>query len=384
MHPHRRVTATAGMVTVGLAVVLAVALIGQGAARQDDIRPEGESPAEGIILRGNDASTAVEGKDYEVVRQVPGRIGYQAEALLPDGAFVLRERFRVGAGFENLPDLVRVWDSRTGGNVGLPSPWGPQAQLHLTATGTDDVWVSWNERRGSGWARKALHFERRTADSTIHTAPRVPAARSPHFTGVMRPGGDGRLYFMTGDQPCNPYDCPHGGRRELWSFTPGRPGTTRLEGRGATEFAVSDRLLAYAVYDGESSAVRVRRLDGAPAHKADLPGCHLPTDEVNPSVLAADDVVLTGCGVVLDDRARVLADLDIVTDHDLRGVSDRRWVAYGRNVYDTRSGRLLQVARERRWEGRAVLMLRDRVFFPSGTAPPSTTRGTWTLARLAG
>ncbi|QIK66460.1 hypothetical protein G7072_08950 [Nocardioides sp. HDW12B] len=380
----RRVLAVVvGVVVVGLVAVLTAVLVGRGDASQDVARPAEQRPPRGLVLRGDDAATAVEGEDYVVLRQVPGRIGYQAEVLLPDGALVLQERFRTGPDFRDLPDLVRVWRPGTGDSIRLPTPWGPRARLHLTATGTDHVWVSWNERRGGRWVRSALRLDRRTGDTTTYVAPRVPRARSPHLMGVMRPGGDGRLYFMTGDQPCVPYDCPRVDRRELWSFEPGRAGSLRQEGEGATEFAVSDRLLAYAVYDGESSVVRVRRLDGDRVHEARLRECPLATDDVEPSVLAGDDVVLAGCGVVLDDRARVLARLEL-TDHDLRGVSDRRWVAYGRTVYDAASGRLLRVADERRWEDRAVLMQGDQVLFPSGTTPPSTTRGTWTLARLAG
>jgi hypothetical protein len=379
-----------GVVAVLVAILAVTVLVATGS---DDTRDRRASdapvdPPDDLVYRADDVATAVEGEDYEVLRLIPGHLAHRAELLLPDGSLLLFRSGRYDSEQNRtLPDTIQIWDPETGERESLPLRQVDKYDVpELAVTSTNDVWISWNPRDGAGYLRKTLHYDRRTGQSSVYTAPRVDQARSRHWMGHLRPGGDGRLYFMTGDPPCHDSECPAGERRELWSFDPERPDRVRKEGQGAVEFSVSDDLLAYITYDGNGTVIlRIRKLGGTRVHQATLDDCWLSDVwfySRSSAVLASDDAVLSGCGRVYDERARRLATFKFRDNHDLAGVSTRRWVAYGRTVFDTRSGRLLRLVGDRLWHDRGVVMSGDRILFPTGDEPRNTRNGTWTLARL--
>lgn len=367
---------------VGAALVAALVVVLLAVTGSDD--PDGDGGAArdrsgdptGTVYRTKDVVTAVEGQDYEVVRLIPGEIAYKAELMLSDGALVLWHKYRSDhSDGAPLPDLVQVWDPETGERETLPIRWRYRIG-DVTATTATDLWVSFTQAGRVGKRLRVMHFDRTTGEAAVYTAPPVDRARSDHWLDQLRPGGDGRLYFMTGREACFRNGCADGHEREVWSFDPRVPRPVRREGAGGTDaLTVTGGIVASLEQVPVGTTVlRIRARGSTETREVRMTSC------VPYRLVASDRFVLSSCGVLYDARAEPVATFRIQS-HGLSGVGDR-WVAFGRTVYDTETGRLLRIAEERFWHDRRVLISDDLVLFPTGTEPPNTRNGTWTLARI--
>ena len=337
------------------------------------------------VYRIRDARPMVEGEDYRLLHEIPGPIGYKTEAVLPDGDLVLvhRHRWRRGTG-DGLPDLLQIWDPRTGQRETVPTRW-PGGIASVTATSATDIWATFGIP-GTGYARKRamVHFDRATGRATLHRMPEPAEAESRRHAEIPQVGGDGRIYFVTGSDFCYRTRCSTPDDRELWSFDPADPGAVRREAGNVGYFGASKRLLAWVEptenLEDDVVDLHVRPAGTNTVHTARVPDCS-DWYAGRPVQVADDLVLLSGCGRVYDARARLLGELSIY-GHDLTGMSDR-WIAWGWTIWNPRTGRLLRTADDRVvWHQRPVAMRGDVVVLPSLDGPRNTRNGTWRVVRL--
>ncbi|KAA1419275.1 hypothetical protein F0U44_12580 [Nocardioides humilatus] len=377
-----------GALALVLVVVLAVIWV---ATRGDDAEPRARSrpsdkPASGPreVYRLGEAAAAVPGEDYEVLQQIPGQIAHQSVLLLPDRTLVLTNTYRYGEAGLPLPDLVAVWDPDTGVRQNLPARW-PRHFSRVTASGEHDLWVSFAGPGPTGKVHRVVHYDLRTGQDEVLTVPDVANAKSKHVIGAPYGAADGRIYFLTGTEPClksrprcdNPHDA------ELWSFAPSAPDLVRKEADDVGEFAVSPTHLTWVDSrdsgDDEDFVLHVRRHGSDRVHQATVRDCWY--GPWVPVLQTRNKRVLLQCGRLFDTRAHQVARLHIYS-HDLSGMGNR-WIAWGWTILQPDTGRLLQISDGRIWHQRPVAMSGDLILFPTGTEPPNTRNGTWTLARLA-
>ena len=373
-------------------VLLVVLTVVRFATGDDDAVESGRSGAAPhppqvplAVYRLSDARTAVPGEDYEVLQQVPGQVAHKSVLLLPDGRLVLRNDYRYGEGGVPLPDLVAIYDPKTGEKVNLPARW-PRHISTISAGGAHDLWVSFAEPGATHKVHRVVHYDLRTGRDEVLTVPDVARARNDHVLGIPFGGADGRIYFVTGTEPClfSRPRCEDANDSELWSFSPAAPDRVRKEADdvGAYSVAVSPTQLAWLDpqdgLDDDSLVLQVRALDTRRVRSTRVPACSLTWG----NGLQASDAYVSYCGRVYDRRAREVAHLDLYS-HDLSGLGGD-WVAYGWTLLNVRSGRFLQISHGRIWHERTVAMSGDLILFPTNGQPPNTRNGTWTLARLRG
>lgn len=375
-----------GALGLVLAVALAVVWI---ATRDDDSAERGRSGAGAqprqrpqSVYRRGDARPAVPGDDYEVLQQVPGHVAHQSVLLLPDGTLVLRNDYRYGEGGLPLPDLVSVWDPATGEKTNLPARW-PHHISTVTASGTHDLWVSFAGPGPGHQLHSVVHYDLRTGRDEVITVPDLAQARNDHVLGTPFGAADGRIYLLTGTEPCllSRPRCHNVRDSELWSFAPDAPEQVRREAEDVGTFAVSPTLLIWSDpqegLEDEELVLHVRRRGSGRVWTTTVHGC-----SPRWTYLQASEKYLLLCGRVYDARARRLARLDLYS-HDLSGLGGD-WIAWGWTVLHPASGRFLQISEGRIWHQRTVAMSGDLILFPTNGQPPNTRNGTWTLARLPG
>jgi hypothetical protein len=337
------------------------------------------------LYRIRDAVPAVEGEDYRVLHEIPGPIGYKADALLPDGDLVLVHRHRWNTDtLDYIPDLLQIWDPETGARETVPTLW-PGGIASVTATSATDIWATFGIPR-TGYARKRamLHYDRATGRATLVHMPEPVGARSRRYAELPQIGGDGRIYFVTGRDFCDRTRCSTPDDRELWSFDPEQPEAVRKEAGDVGYFAASARLLAWTETPEnlEDSAVdlHLRRAGSSKLWTVSVPCWDY---YAGPPIQVTDDLVyLNGCGMVYDDRAKLVTDLNIYT-HGLSGVTDS-WIARGWTLWHPRTGRLLRTADDRIiWHNRPIAMNGDLILLPSLDGRRHTRNGVWRLVRMS-
>lgn len=325
-----------------IVAVLAVGLsVGEGSDPREATYPDyhrvGPQPSERL------------GRDG-IVAELSNQIGKRTQAVLPDGTLVVYD-IATDPGYAGRRNSLRLVDPHTSTVLAtLPSPWATGVRVdvpQVTRVTDDDLWVAWTKTDAVVYQpmSSTMRYSRDTGAWEVYTLPKQgPWTRFGHTDAtVLRPGGDGRLYFQTyvdGDYSDE--------NAALWSMDPADPDDIRAVGWTAHRvspgeaFDTSDRFLAYGtqrrlrewwlhVRDLQTGREYVRRL-----HSCD-----------DPRIVASDRLVAVSCGFtrtkvgVYSVWGRPLAAIK-AGQNDLTSVNDR-FVTMDRLRYDTEEGLLVEL-----------------------------------------
>ena len=282
-------------------------------------RPTDPPAPEAPTLRLDDATKAVEGRDYRVLASYTNKNldrdnGQYLDGVTDDGLVL----FRDGPRADQLHPRLALMDPATGGKDWLPDPRLGQQQTTPVGLSADRLVLL----GADGGTRLVAHvFDRSTRQWSGMTWPALPAVDSP--TAVLGP--DDRLYVSvpasSGAPPEGGWPTGPGGDAEdanaagdtyhLWSVSLTDGQDVRDEGLTVGNVAFTDSSMVWTdSTNGDAGLVHVRDLSSGKEHSFD-PGagerCNLLSFGATDDRVVLSEYCGTYAGGVRDDRVQVLS-----------------------------------------------------------------------------